>query len=198
MLYYTIRAWQYSFVDEIILVVADEFSAFVKNDIVEMYGFDKVSKIVSGGASRFDSVFNGLKACHTPDFVFIHDGARPCICPEVIERSREAVEAFGACVAAVPVKDTIKAADGEGFVSDTPARDSLWAVQTPQSFRFDLVMEAFGAAAGGDPSGITDDAMVVERFGAAPVKLVMGDYENIKVTTPEDMEAVKLILKKRH
>lgn len=195
MLYYSLRAWQDSSVDDIILVVSEEYLDLVRSDIVEKYGFDKVSGIVCGGASRFDSVYNGLRACDTPDYVFIHDGARPCISPDVIARVREAVISSGACVAAVPVKDTIKVSDPDGFVSDTPARDLLWAVQTPQAFRYDLILEAYVAAGGGvDLTGITDDAMVVERFGAAPVKLVMGDYENFKVTTPEDLEAVKMIL----
>ena len=197
LLYYTVKAWQESFISEIILVTSGGYLDFVKKDIVEKYGFDKVTKVITGGETRFDSVYRGLLACEDADYVYIHDGARPCVDAGVIERAREGAEEYGACVSAVPVKDTIKVVDKEGFAIDTPERSSLWAMQTPQAFKYDIVRKAYEALADKDRTGITDDAMVVEKSGAVKVKMVMGSYDNVKVTTPEDLRVVENIIKKR-
>ena len=197
LLYYTVKAWQESFIYDIILVTSGGYLDYVRKDIVEKYGFDKVSKVITGGETRFDSVYQGLLACEDTDYVYIHDGARPCVDGGVIERAREAAERYGACVSAVPVKDTVKVVDKEGFAVDTPERSSLWAMQTPQAFRYDLVRAAYDALADKDRTGITDDAMVVEKSGLAKVKIVMGSYDNVKVTTPEDLRVVENILKNR-
>ncbi|MBR4753683.1 MAG: 2-C-methyl-D-erythritol 4-phosphate cytidylyltransferase [Lachnospiraceae bacterium] len=197
LLYYTVKAWQESFISEIILVTSGGYLDFVKKDIVEKYGFNKVTKVITGGETRFDSVYQGLLACEDADYVYIHDGARPCVDAGVIERAREGAEEYGACVSAVPVKDTIKVVDKEGFAIDTPERSSLWAMQTPQAFKYDIVRKAYDALADKDRTGITDDAMVVEKSGACKVKMVMGSYDNVKVTTPEDLRVVENIIKKR-
>ena len=197
LLYYTVKAWQESFISEIILVTSGGYLDFVKKDIVEKYGFDKVTKVITGGETRFDSVYRGLLACEDADYVYIHDGARPCVDAGVIERAREGAEEYGACVSAVPVKDTIKVVDKEGFAIDTPERSSLWAMQTPQAFKYDIVRKAYDALADKDRTGITDDAMVVEKSGAVKVKMVVGSYDNVKVTTPEDLRVVENIIKKR-
>ncbi|MBR4808141.1 MAG: 2-C-methyl-D-erythritol 4-phosphate cytidylyltransferase [Lachnospiraceae bacterium] len=197
LLYYTVKAWQESFISEIILVTSGGYLDFVKKDIVEKYGFNKVTKVITGGETRFDSVYQGLLACEDADYVYIHDGARPCVDAGVIERAREGAEEYGACVSAVPVKDTIKVVDKEGFAIDTPERSSLWAMQTPQAFKYDIVRKAYDALADKDRTGITDDAMVVEKSGACKVKMVMGSYDNVKVTTPVDLRVVENIIKKR-
>ena len=197
LLYYTVKAWQESFISEIILVTSGGYLDFAKKDIVEKYGFNKVTKVITGGETRFDSVYQGLLACEDADYVYIHDGARPCVDAGVIERAREGAEEYGACVSAVPVKDTIKVVDKEGFAIDTPERSSLWAMQTPQAFKYDIVRKAYDALADKDRTGITDDAMVVEKSGACKVKMVMGSYDNVKVTTPEDLRVVENIIKKR-
>ncbi len=197
MLYYTIKAWEESFVDDIILVVSKEYTESVSSNIIKKFGFKKVSRIICGGKERYDSVYEGLCACEDSDHVYIHDGVRPCISSDVIGRVREAAESFGACVAAVPVKDTIKVSDDAGFAVDTPDRNTLWAVQTPQAFSYSVIRKAYDELPGKDRTGITDDAMVVEAYGCVKVKIVMGSYDNVKVTTPEDMEVVKGILKSR-
>jgi len=135
-------------------------------------------------------------------YVFIHDGARPFLTEEILLRSYEAVQESGACVAGMPVKDTVKIADEEGYAKQTPDRRSVWQIQTPQVFGTQLITEAYAAlmqkkeeaAAGGIV--ITDDAMVVENFTGHKVKLVQGSYENIKITTPEDLLVAEVFLSK--
>lgn len=191
---FTIEAWQQSFVDDIVLVVPEDDIYYVKEEIVSKYDFTKVSAVVSGGANRYDSVMAGLDACDGSDYVYIHDGARPCIDIETINRTRKAVEECGAATVAVPVKDTIKVADEENFAAATPDRNTLWAIQTPQAFSFPLIRKAYSEAVKSDMKNITDDAGVVEGFTDTKVKLVMGDYRNIKVTTPEDLVSVRAFL----
>lgn len=156
--------------------------------------FTKVSAIVGGGTTRQESVYNGLCAVSDgSDVVLIHDGARPFIDDDLIARCISGVVDFDACAAAVPVKDTIKRVDCSGFVMETPNREELWAVQTPQAFRFGLVMKAHRQALKDGFTG-TDDAMLVERLGV-PLKLVQGSYSNFKITTPEDIIAGEAQLK---
>ena len=131
--------------------------------------------------------------------VLIHDGARPLVTDEIIGRTIDAAEEFGACVAAMPVKDTIKVADSDQFAETTPDRSTLWQIQTPQTFRYGLVYGAYRKLLSDEnfQKGITDDAMVVETMSSGRVKLVEGSYENMKVTTPEDMIIAETFLKRR-
>ena len=159
----------------------------------EKAGMDEII-LVAGGKERYDSVWNGLCALKAVGFaedgiVLIHDGARPLVNGEIIERAVDGAREFSACVASMPVKDTIKAADAEGFSASTPDRSTLWQIQTPQAFRFGLIYRAYEKvfAPGTDRSRITDDAMVVELMTDTKVKFIEGSYSNIKVTTPEDM-----------
>ena len=165
--------------------------------IVDHFGFQKVKYVVPGGKERYDSVYEGLKACGDCDIVFIHDGARPFPDTGMLERTFEAADTYGACVAAVPSKDTMKQGTPDGLVERTLDRSTLWNVQTPQVFRYDLIMEAHQKIRKGSMEGVTDDSMIVETLGICPVKLVMGSYDNIKVTTPEDLVIAENILKRR-
>ena len=152
--------------------------------------------IALGGKERQDSVYNGLKAITWQcDYIFVHDGARPLVTNEVIERTFEAAQIHGAAICAVAVKDTIKQADESGQVLTTLPRASLWAVQTPQIFRADKLISAYEYAYQNGYYG-TDDASLLE-YNSQKVQIVMGDYENIKLTTPEDVELAERILAKR-
>lgn len=189
----TIQAFEEcSQVDEIILVVNEYDIVYCKQNIIDAFGFSKVKTIVSGGAERQESVYNGLlqlnKAC---DIVLIHDGARPFIDSDGIIKSIQAADMFGAACIAVPVKDTIKSADDEGFVHMTLDRSKLWSIQTPQTFKYDIVMQAHQSAAEAGFKG-TDDAVLVERLGHR-LKLVTGSYYNIKITTKEDLVLAEAI-----
>jgi len=152
----------------------------------------KVSDVCVGGSRRQDSVLAGIKRLDHCDWVVIHDGARPLVTEELIERGLDAAMETGAAVAAVPVTDTIKVA-GEGeFVHQTLPRQNLWAVQTPQIFRIDIVEEAYRQAEG----EVTDDSSLVEQLGYS-VRLYMGSYDNIKITTPDDLAIAEILWGKR-
>lgn len=201
VLYYALRAFEDSFVDEIILVTAEEEIAYCKKEIVEAYGFTKVKQIVAGGKERYHSVYRGLCAAKEEGCVLIHDGARPFLTREILERARENLRSYAACVAAVPSKDTIKIADRDGYVKETLDRASVWNMQTPQCFTYDLAMQAYRRLMESEETlkerqiAVTDDAMVVEYFSKERVKLFEGSYYNIKITTPEDMELAEVYLK---
>lgn len=185
------------FVDEIILVVGKEEIEYVKERIVACYQFKKVNKIISGGAERQDSVYNGLMAAdQNTQYVIIHDGARPFINKEVIEECLEKAREMGASIVGVPVKDTIKVCDLESHkVQDTPRRDSLWIIQTPQIFLFNLLMDAYNFARDRQLQ-VTDDSMIIEAYGK-DVYITEGEYTNIKVTTPEDLIMGEAIIETR-
>ncbi len=152
-------------------------------------------RLVAGGAARQQSVYNALKAVPPESgAVWVHDGARPFVSPALLGRLAEALETETAVIPGVPVKDTIKRTDAAGFVTETPDRSSLWAVQTPQCFRRAPLLAAHEAAAAEGFVG-TDDASLMERAGH-PVRVVPGDYENIKITTPEDLAVAAAILTK--
>ena len=159
-------------------------------------GFSKVKAVIAGGRERYDSVYAGLCACEDSDYVFIHDGARPFLTEDMIRRGKEAVLASGACVIGMPSKDTIKIADENGMVASTPSRSLVWNIQTPQIFSYTAIREAYERARQQNMADITDDAMVMERFGNMKIKLVEGSYENIKITTPEDILVAEKILEK--
>ena len=200
VLYYSLKAFEDSFIDEIVLVTGEEEIPYCRDEIVEKYAFTKVTKIVAGGKERYHSVYAGLQAIEDCDYVFIHDGARPFVTGQILERAYEMVKREKACVVGMPVKDTIKLADEFGYAADTPRRDLLWIVQTPQVFSFSLIKEAYTAFLKQEQEllsqGIkmTDDAMVVEMFSDKKIRLVEGSYENIKITTPEDLKVAEAFL----
>lgn len=197
LIYYSLRAFQESAViDEIVLVTSEDAIEFCRGEIVEKYGFSKVKKIIPGGKERYDSVYEGLLACEDCSYVFIHDGARPFVTEEILMRGYEDVKLTGACVIGMPSKDTIKIADENGFVSETPKRSLVWNIQTPQIFRYDLIRSAHESIRKKDMSNVTDDAMVVEQETGVGIKLTEGSYTNMKVTTPEDITVAENILKK--
>lgn len=179
---------------EIILVINKEESDTFKM-LIEDYHIKKVQQFVSGGEERQHSVFNGLKQItSSTDLVLVHDGARPFITVEKIHSLVKEAYQTGAAILAVPVKDTIKKAVN-GKVEETVERSSLWAVQTPQAFHVQLLVKAYEEAFKKDYIG-TDDASLVEAINR-PVSIVTGDYDNIKITTPEDLLYGESILKKR-
>lgn len=186
-------------VDAIVLVVGGGDEARGRQ-LAETYGHGKVVAVVSGGAERQHSVRRGLDAlqahCPAAQWVLVHDGARPLVSEGVIERCLAAAKETGAAVPGVPVKDTVKTANREGIVVATPERSSLWAVQTPQAFRVDLLADAHARAEREQVLG-TDDAMLVERMGVA-VKISEGDYRNVKVTTPDDLALVERFWAEAH
>ena len=185
----TIRVFEESSViQDIVLVTSEDWIGFCRPEIVEREGFHKVRKIVAGGKERYDSVYQGLLACPNADYVFIQDGARPFVTEEILVRTQEAVEKYEACAVGVPSKDTVKIVDEDGFVESTPPRKNVWNIQTPQAFSYPLIRAAYEVVWDNNMTGITDDAMIVERSRLAKVKLVMGSYYNIKITTPEDMK----------
>lgn len=187
ILAHTIYAFdQNTSIDEIFVIV--DFTDFeaCQSMVIAPYGFKKVADLVAGGETRQASVFNGLGALPSDtDFVIVHDGVRPFVTDEIIFNCIEAADECGAAIAAVPVKDTIKVANADGFIIDTPERQRLWAVQTPQAFRKDLLFEGHQNARRAQITA-TDDAALVEKLGFK-VKLVMGSYANLKITTPEDL-----------
>ena len=199
VIWYSLFEFEKSRVDEIILVTGKEDIDYCKKEIVEKYNLKKIKNVVAGGSERYESVYNGLKEV-TGNIVLIHDGARPLINNEIIERSIEGTIKSDACVVGVPVKDTIKRANKEGYIIDTPNRSELWITQTPQSFKTDLVKMAYKKMKEELEKGgcldvkITDDAMVVEEFTTNQVRFVQGDYKNIKVTTPEDIDIAELFI----
>lgn len=195
VLYYSLKCFQECpWMDDIVLVTGEEEIEFCQREIVGRYGFDKVSAVIPGGKERYHSVRNGLKACKDTDYVFIHDGARPFVNAGILERGLECVKKYGACAAGMPSKDTVKIVDDRNTVCSTPDRRFVWNVQTPQVFQYTLVAEAYEEALSGECGGITDDAMVVEQYGDHKVTLYMGSYENIKITTPEDLGVAEVFV----
>ena len=188
-------------IQEIVLVCGAGEEEQCRTQIVEAYGYTKITKIVPGGKERYHSVYEGLKAVEDCKYVLIHDGARPFVDAEILERTFAGLQINDACVAAVPVKDTIKLSTTDGFVDQTPPRELLWAIQTPQSFSYALIRSAYDRLIEKEREGsvlkITDDAMVAETFTDVPVRLVEGSYENIKITTPEDLLMAELIMRRR-
>lgn len=197
VLYYSLKAFEDSRIDDIILVVGAGEIDFCQKEIVEQYGFRKVRAVVEGGKERYHSVYEGLKAAGDTDYVLIHDGARPFVSQAIIERTLEAVCEYKACVVGMPVKDTIKIVDEETFAKETPNRSTVWMVQTPQAFSYPLIYDAYARVLAKGDSDITDDAMVVERMTDYKVKLIEGSYQNIKITTPEDLDVAEKFFEKK-
>ena len=197
VIYYSLKAFQdNSHIDDIILVTAEEYIDYAKENILDKT-LSKVSMVIQGGMERYDSVYKGLQCIKEPGYVFIHDGARPCISQKLIDDCYTNVVKNGACIAAVPVKDTIKIADAEGFAAETPDRSTLWQIQTPQCFVTAEIREAYQKMMEAGDDSVTDDGMVMETYGIRGVRMIKGSYENMKITTPEDMLLGEAILKGR-
>ncbi|MBW6410356.1 2-C-methyl-D-erythritol 4-phosphate cytidylyltransferase [Clostridium weizhouense] len=185
ILYYTIKKFLESkLIDNIILVVPADEIEYCKKEILES-NLLKVNKIVAGGKERNDSVFNGLIEAKGSDVVLIHDGVRPFVSDSIIEQAIKYAERYGAAAPGVMPKDTIKLKDKNQFSINTLNRSDLVAVQTPQSFKFDLIYDCHKRIRTENVL-VTDDTMVVEHFGNK-VYLYEGEYTNIKITTPEDL-----------
>lgn len=203
MFLYSLRAMQACpFITDILLMVPEGDLEMASAAVSEYASFEKIRGFCPGGAERFLTVALALEYINWDcDYVFIHDCARPMIDQGILARLYETVTAGISCVAAVPSKDTIKIADEEGYVVQTPSRSSMWIVQTPQVFSFGLIREAHRRVVGQQQElaargiTITDDAMVAEQMMGEKVKMVMGSYKNIKVTTPEDVGIAEMFLK---
>ena len=176
-------------VHQVVLVMAKD-SLAQGNKIVQDGGYTKVTDVCAGGRRRQDSVRLGLELLSNCDWVIIHDGARPCFDDAMLQRGLEAAAHAGSAVAGVPVKDTIKLVTQNQFVSETPDRSQTWAAQTPQIFRYQTIMEAHKSTS----HDVTDDATMVENLGY-PVKMFLGGYENIKVTTADDLIIAEAFLR---
>lgn len=196
---HALEAFEHSCVDRIVLVVGAGEEEYVRREILAPMYLQKVCAVVPGGKERYYSVYEGLKALNDCDYVLIHDGARPMITAAMIDRIVEETIEWKACVAGMPVKDTIKIADEAGYAEATPDRSKLWQIQTPQAFSYELVRGAYDCLMQDESlqKGITDDAMVVETCTQQKVKLVAGSYENLKVTTPEDLVLAEALLEHR-
>ena len=221
LIYYALQAMEQSkIIHECILVTGENDMQKMQSEVVSKYGFQKVTAIICGGSERCFSVANAMRwiASITKDepdandIVFIHDGARPFLTEEILERTLQAAKEYGACVAAMPSKDTVKLVDDAGFAKETPNRKTVWAVQTPQVFDRKLIVDAYrkmeedvesrkasdvcseGRKAFGDVP-VTDDASVVELYTDVKVKVVEGGYSNIKVTTPDDLVIARAFLR---
>lgn len=201
VLYYALKAFQESIIDDIVLVTGKAEIDFCKEEIVEKYGISKVKAVTAGGKERYHSVACGLSAIKWEcDYVFIHDGARPFVDHDIIERAFFQVQKDCACAVGMPVKDTIKLADENGYVDSTPNRSLVWQIQTPQVFEKDLITTAYKKLIADETTlndadiSITDDATAVEYFMHKRVKLVEGSYRNIKITTPEDLRLAEALI----
>ena len=181
-------------IDDIVIVIKENEEKYFIENIINKYGFDNI-KIAYGGKERQDSVYNGIKKLNRNcEIVLIHDGARPFVNEDIIKNSIKEAKENNAVVVGVPVKDTIKVVDSDGNIVDTPNRSLLWSVQTPQSFKYEIITKAYEYAYSNDYYG-TDDAMLVEHIGYN-VKMIEGSYDNIKITTEEDLHFGIQILNK--
>ncbi|EJP6474120.1 2-C-methyl-D-erythritol 4-phosphate cytidylyltransferase [Clostridium botulinum] len=195
ILYYTLNKFSnHKAIDEIVLVTLEDKIEVCK-DIIKKYNIDKISKIVSGGRERQDSVYNGLKAVSKDcDVVLIHDAARPFVTSNIIDDGIKYAKQYGAAACGVTPKDTIKIKDKKGFSIDTPNREDLFIVQTPQCFSYNVILDCHENLKRHNKK-VTDDTMVLEIYGKS-VYLYEGSYSNIKITTPEDLILGEQILEK--
>jgi len=174
-----------------VVVVANEENLTRARQLIEERGLRKVTKLCLGGARRQDSVWEGLQQLASCDWVVIHDGTRPFVTAEMITQGLMEARKHGAAIAAVPLRDTVKMVNPDRLVRSTPNRNDMWVVQTPGVFRFDLIVEAYRHTFG----EVTDDAMLLERQGQ-PVRVYPGSYDNVKITTPEDLELAQVIARR--
>lgn len=180
-------------ISEIILVVPQDDCQYCQEDIVFFHGLKKVSQVVAGGMRRQDSVLNGVRAVNPKaEIVVIHDAVRPFVTLDMISQVVDSTRAHGAAIVALPMRDTVKRVNAEGFIQETLCRDELWLAQTPQAFRRTLLLQAHEQGKAKELEA-TDDAFLVERLGL-PVAIVQGCSDNIKVTRPEDLHMGEAIL----
>lgn len=180
-------------IDEIIVVIGEDDIEYCITNVIKKYNLIKVKKVVVGGSERQESVYNGLINCNKEsDIVLIHDGARPFVTERMIIDSATCASNLGACTVAVPIKDTIKIISKDSTVVSTLKRDELYAIQTPQAFKYNLILAAHEEALKTNLKA-TDDTMLIEAMGES-VKVVKGSYFNIKLTTPEDLIFGRAIL----
>ena len=204
---YALEAFQASpVIDEILLITDPAHMEYGWEKLIYPYGITKAAAVSPGGRERYESVWNALNLLYERNsrdeagnwaregYVFIHDGARPFLTEDLIQRAYKDVEQWDACVAGMPVKDTIKTTDAGGVILDTPDRSRLWLAQTPQVFFVPLIMEAFRRQMSQDCSRVTDDSMIVENQMGVKVHMTKGSYTNIKITTPEDLAVAEAIL----
>lgn len=194
---HTLRIFQNSdLIDDVYLVIQENDKEYATHEIVEKYALTKVREIIAGGKERQDSVRNAI-SCLTAEheLVVIHDGVRPLLEKEMLEKTIQIAIKEGAAITGVPVKDTVKSLNKSGMIKKTVDRKNLFLIQTPQVFKKEIILKAYAVAYQEQYYG-TDDSSLVERLGI-PIKLVEGSYENIKITTPEDLLLAELIAKKR-
>lgn len=198
ILVYTLEALSASEkIDGIIVAVCQEDISYCQ-ELKDRYDLKKVQKIIPGGATRLESVYLGLLAVPSDcTIVVIHDGARPFVTPEQTEQTIEAARRTGAAVLGVPVTDTIKTVGPDGQIVNTPPRGQLYQAQTPQTFRYPAILEAYRHAVMMKDLSCTDDSQVVERYMDLPAVLIAGSYDNIKITRPRDLETAESVLRRR-
>ena len=200
MLYYSLAAFEESFVDNVILVCSEGEEDYCRKEIVIKYGLNKVNRIVSGGRERFDSVYNGIMASSGCDYIYIHDGARPLLSQYILDRCQHYVEKYRAAVAAHPARDTIKIGDENRFIASTPDRDRVWIMETPQVFEYGLARSAYEKLMSSRDRlkeagvNVTDDTMVIKMFEDVDSYLVEDPYCNIKVTDPDDIRIAQAFI----
>jgi 2-C-methyl-D-erythritol 4-phosphate cytidylyltransferase len=196
VLAHTIEAFEkIKLISEIIVVIGREDDSSFEDYILSRFKFSKISAVVHGGSDRQASVYNGMQAVSEESAVVcIHDGARPLVTPEIILNTITAAYETGAACTGVPVKDTIKKTGSDDIIEKTLDRSRLWSIQTPQTFKKEIIEKAHEIAAEEGFSG-TDDSVLVERLGY-PVRMIMGSYKNIKITTPEDLIFAESVLTK--
>lgn len=202
ILYYPLMALQkFDDIQDIIIVTGEDLIPYIQKELVDAFGFTKVTRIIKGGRERFDSVYAGLKACISTDYVFIQDAVRPFQDAGILYKGYECALKYGTGVAAVPSKDTMKLVGKGGVVERTPNRRDVWMVQTPQIFRWEKILAAYEKFfADPDPEmrrQITDDAMVMEIYGEDKVHLFKASYRNLKITTPEDLQIAEEWMKEK-
>jgi len=195
LLVYTVENFEKcELIDEIMLVVPEEYVGLSSYQIVDVFNFRKIRKIISGGKERRDSVYKALLSLPgNTDIVTIHDGVRPFISPEKIIKSIEMCKEDKAVILALPINETVKRVE-DRFVITTLDREKLWVAQTPQTFEYKLILEAYKKAIEAGFIG-TDDSSLVERLGFK-VKVLEGEYENIKITTPEDLALAERMIER--
>jgi 2-C-methyl-D-erythritol 4-phosphate cytidylyltransferase len=186
-----------SLVDKIVVVVPEDDVDYCKREIVDRYKQSKVCKVVAGGKRRQDSVRKGLEAVgDLCKWVLIHDGVRPLVTTELIERVIKAVKKSRAVITGLPVKETVKELDEQGMVLRSVNRSHLWLIQTPQIFQFEDLRLAHQKALNDDWEEATDDAFLIEKMGV-PVKIIKGEESNVKVTTPRDLDIARFLMSKK-
>ncbi len=202
VLYYSVRTFLDSGFDRVIIVVAEGDEDELAKTVVRPFFPEADIRITTGGRERYHSVYNGLKEAKGCDAVFIHDGARPFVTQDFIGRAKAALKSEKAVVAAVKSKDTVKILGKDGYVEETPDRNTVYIIQTPQCFIYEDIKEAYDALIRDEEKlllkgvGITDDAMAAERVGIR-IKLLEASYENIKITTPDDLLLAEVIMEKK-